>query len=175
MAGGLGCFAKAEGYLDGSHHAARQPTCPPGRDQAAGRSANCPVPNLPDHAIGHPQIGDRNEEPAHRHRRGHAGAPANRLEVRVGAIDPNTDEDHAAWKRDTQPRKADEIVSRRRPQHVRALEAGPEATRAAKRLVRERPDDGDQLARIAAVLRTSPEGQDGLRAFLEKRQPRWKT
>jgi methylglutaconyl-CoA hydratase len=48
------------------------------------------------------------------------------------------------------------------------LAAGPEAARAAKRLVRERPL-GEATAHVAAGLRTSPEGQEGLRAFLEKR------
>ena len=48
------------------------------------------------------------------------------------------------------------------------LAGGPEAVRAAKRLVRERPD-GPEAARLAAGLRASPEGQEGLRAFLEKR------
>jgi methylglutaconyl-CoA hydratase len=45
------------------------------------------------------------------------------------------------------------------------LEAGPEAVREAKRLVRERPA-GIETARIAAARRTSAEGQEGLRAFL---------
>jgi methylglutaconyl-CoA hydratase len=45
------------------------------------------------------------------------------------------------------------------------LEAGPEAVREAKRLVRERPI-GIETARIAAARRTSAEGQEGLRAFL---------
>jgi methylglutaconyl-CoA hydratase len=53
------------------------------------------------------------------------------------------------------------------------LQSGPEAVRAAKRLVRERPADGEELARIAAGLRAGAEGQEGLRAFLEKRHPRW--
>jgi methylglutaconyl-CoA hydratase len=48
------------------------------------------------------------------------------------------------------------------------LAAGPEAARAAKRLVRERPT-GEETAHLAARMRTSPEGQEGLRAFLEKR------
>jgi enoyl-CoA hydratase/carnithine racemase len=48
------------------------------------------------------------------------------------------------------------------------LRGGPEAARAAKQLVRERPG-GEETAKIAAGLRTSPEGQEGLRAFLEKR------
>ena len=48
------------------------------------------------------------------------------------------------------------------------LVAGPEAVRAAKRLIRERPQ-AETTAHVAAALRTSPEGQEGLRAFLEKR------
>jgi methylglutaconyl-CoA hydratase len=52
------------------------------------------------------------------------------------------------------------------------LTSGPEATREAKKLVRERPG-GEEAARIAARLRAGEEGQDGLRAFLERRKPRW--
>jgi enoyl-CoA hydratase/carnithine racemase len=48
------------------------------------------------------------------------------------------------------------------------LAGGPEAVRAAKQLVRERPG-GEDTAHLAARLRTSDEGQEGLRAFLEKR------
>jgi methylglutaconyl-CoA hydratase len=54
------------------------------------------------------------------------------------------------------------------------LTSGPEATRAAKRLIRDRPD-GEMAARLAAQLRTSDEGQEGLRAFLDKRRPSWRT
>ena len=50
------------------------------------------------------------------------------------------------------------------------LTGGPGAVRAVKELVRERPR-GEETARIAAARRTSAEGQDGLRAFLEKRPP----
>ena len=50
--------------------------------------------------------------------------------------------------------------------------AGPEAARAAKRLVLERPD-GLATERRIAERRTSDEGQEGLRAFLEKRHPSW--
>ena len=53
------------------------------------------------------------------------------------------------------------------------LKSGPEATRAAKRLAREHPDEGAELARIAARLRSGDEGQEGLRAFLEKRRAAW--
>jgi methylglutaconyl-CoA hydratase len=50
--------------------------------------------------------------------------------------------------------------------------AGPEAVRHAKKLVLERPD-GLGTERRIAQRRTSDEGQEGLRAFLEKRQPKW--
>jgi enoyl-CoA hydratase/carnithine racemase len=53
------------------------------------------------------------------------------------------------------------------------LTSGPQAVRAAKALVRERPL-GQETARIAARLRSSTEGQDGLRAFLEKRSASWR-
>jgi len=53
------------------------------------------------------------------------------------------------------------------------LAAGPAAVRAAKELVRTRPA-GDETARIAAHLRSGDEGQEGLRAFLEKRAPGWR-
>jgi methylglutaconyl-CoA hydratase len=52
------------------------------------------------------------------------------------------------------------------------LSSGPEAAREAKRLVRERPA-GDEAAHTAARMRASEEGQDGLRAFLERRKPAW--
>jgi methylglutaconyl-CoA hydratase len=52
------------------------------------------------------------------------------------------------------------------------LAGGPIATREAKRLVRERPL-GVDTAYIAAKRRSSDEGQDGLRAFLERRPPGW--
>ena len=50
--------------------------------------------------------------------------------------------------------------------------AGPRATRHAKRLVLDRPD-GPETARRIAERRTSDEGQEGLRAFLERRRPSW--
>jgi methylglutaconyl-CoA hydratase len=45
--------------------------------------------------------------------------------------------------------------------------SGPNAVREAKRLVRERPS-GMETAEIAARMRTSEEGQQMLRAFLER-------
>ena len=53
------------------------------------------------------------------------------------------------------------------------VEGGPEAVREAKRLVRERPS-GTDTTQIAATRRTSAEGQEGLRAFLDKRRPSWR-
>jgi methylglutaconyl-CoA hydratase len=50
--------------------------------------------------------------------------------------------------------------------------AGPRAARAAKRLVLERPE-APETARRIAERRTSDEGQEGLRAFLERRKPSW--
>jgi methylglutaconyl-CoA hydratase len=52
------------------------------------------------------------------------------------------------------------------------LTAGPEAVREAKKLIRERPH-GNTTAEVAARLRAAPEGQEGLRAFLERRRPEW--
>jgi enoyl-CoA hydratase/carnithine racemase len=52
------------------------------------------------------------------------------------------------------------------------LAGGPVAVREAKKLVRERPV-GIDTAHIAAATRTSDEGQDGLRAFLERRPAGW--
>jgi len=52
------------------------------------------------------------------------------------------------------------------------LSAGPQATRAAKELARA-PLSADETARRIAERRTSSEGQEGLRAFLEKRSAAW--
>jgi methylglutaconyl-CoA hydratase len=51
--------------------------------------------------------------------------------------------------------------------------AGPNAARAAKELARA-PQSADETARRIAAHRTSDEGQEGLRAFLEKRPPTWR-
>jgi methylglutaconyl-CoA hydratase len=58
------------------------------------------------------------------------------------------------------------------------LAAGPTAARAAKGVVREvrgLPHQSTRwhTARVIATQRTSAEGQEGLRAFLEKRPPGW--
>ena len=58
---------------------------------------------------------------------------------------------------------------------------GPEALRATKTLLREITATSDWNLRrdlttkAIAELRVSDEGQEGLRAFLEKRSPKWKT
>lgn len=59
------------------------------------------------------------------------------------------------------------------------LKAGPVATASAKALVREvtSHQDGErhdiENAALIARLRVSPEGQEGLSAFLDKRKPAW--
>jgi methylglutaconyl-CoA hydratase len=53
------------------------------------------------------------------------------------------------------------------------LSSGPEAARAAKQLIRERPG-GEEAAQLAARLRAGEEGQEGLRAFLDKREAAWR-
>jgi methylglutaconyl-CoA hydratase len=59
------------------------------------------------------------------------------------------------------------------------LKAGPIASASAKRLVNRVAGETDRdvldtdNARLIAQLRTSPEGQEGLAAFLEKRLPAW--
>jgi methylglutaconyl-CoA hydratase len=53
------------------------------------------------------------------------------------------------------------------------LAGGPEAVRAAKRLVLDAPL-GDETAARIAERRASAEGQEGLSAFLERRAPAWR-
>ena len=59
------------------------------------------------------------------------------------------------------------------------LRGGPTALRAAKQLVRrvahlhDREVLGDETARLLARLRVSPEGKEGLSAFLERRKSAW--
>jgi methylglutaconyl-CoA hydratase len=50
--------------------------------------------------------------------------------------------------------------------------SSPQATREAKRLIRMRPQ-GEETAQWAARMRASDEGQEGLRAFLERRKASW--
>jgi methylglutaconyl-CoA hydratase len=58
------------------------------------------------------------------------------------------------------------------------LRGGPRALRACKALARQigalsREAARDYTASLIADLRASPEGQEGLRAFLEKRKANW--
>lgn len=53
------------------------------------------------------------------------------------------------------------------------LSVGPSAARTAKALARA-PQSAEQTARSIAEHRTSDEGQEGLRAFLEKRTASWR-
>jgi methylglutaconyl-CoA hydratase len=58
-------------------------------------------------------------------------------------------------------------------------DAGPEAVRAVKKLLRELPlvkekEVMDRTTSLIAFLRASSEGQEGLKSFLEKRQPSWR-
>jgi methylglutaconyl-CoA hydratase len=58
------------------------------------------------------------------------------------------------------------------------LKSGPLATRAAKELIRgvlerTREENREYTARLISQIRISREGQEGLRAFLERREPQW--
>jgi methylglutaconyl-CoA hydratase len=77
--------------------------------------------------------------------------------LRIGLVDEVADDADAA---------VDRIVGE-------LLTSGPEAASVAKRLVRE-PPPVEELPGLAARMRTSDEGQEGLRAFLEKRAPGWR-
>lgn len=73
---------------------------------------------------------------------------------------------------------ADELDAAVAHQTEMLLQGGPRALGAAKELVQELPGmtDGEQRAYTAALiahLRTGPEGQEGLRAFLDRRSPSW--
>jgi methylglutaconyl-CoA hydratase len=61
---------------------------------------------------------------------------------------------------------------------IAAIKAtGANAVREAKRLIRDitaSPDEAERFStELIARLRVSPEGQEGVRAFLEKRSPNW--
>jgi methylglutaconyl-CoA hydratase len=74
---------------------------------------------------------------------------------------------------------ADQLDSAIATQVDHLLRGGPEALRAAKKLVRrvsqlaDREALGQETARLLAGLRVSPEGREGLAAFLERRKPGW--
>jgi methylglutaconyl-CoA hydratase len=74
------------------------------------------------------------------------------------------------------PEQLDDLVN---AQIDHLLRGGPAALRAAKQLVRrvdhchDREVLGDETARLLARLRVSPEGKEGLSAFLERRKSSW--
>ncbi|HLY11929.1 MAG TPA: enoyl-CoA hydratase-related protein, partial [Planctomycetota bacterium] len=58
------------------------------------------------------------------------------------------------------------------------LKGGPLALRAAKRLIHNagrlsRDHAREEMTRLIAEIRITPEAQEGLSAFLEKRKPNW--
>jgi methylglutaconyl-CoA hydratase len=79
---------------------------------------------------------------------------------------------HFAWP-------ADELDQRVEEQVDLLLRGGPEALRAAKKLVRralqtsDRSMLADETARTLARLRVSAEGKEALSAFLDRRTPGW--
>ena len=79
--------------------------------------------------------------------------------LRIGLV-------HEVVPRDELDAAVDRIVAE-------ILTAGPEAARHAKRLVLDAPLDGLETAERIAERRASDEGQEGLRAFLERRKPGW--
>ncbi len=73
---------------------------------------------------------------------------------------------------------ADELDAAVQRQVDVLLQGGPDALAAAKELVQELPgmtpgEQRDYTAAMIADRRTSPEGQEGLRAFLARRSPSW--
>lgn len=74
------------------------------------------------------------------------------------------------------PEQLDQVVNE---QVDLLLRGGPAALHAAKQLVRrvahfhDRDALGDETARLLARLRVSPEGKEGLSAFLERRKSSW--
>lgn len=74
------------------------------------------------------------------------------------------------------PEQFDQLINE---QVDHLLRGGPAALRAAKQLVKrvahfhDRDVLGDETARLLARLRVSPEGKEGLSAFLERRKSAW--
>ena len=69
------------------------------------------------------------------------------------------------WRALTSTLHVDRVVSE-------LLSAGPNAVRAAKQIARTELS-AEESAQLIADLRTGAEGQEGLRAFLERRKPSW--
>ena len=77
-----------------------------------------------------------------------------------------------------QVKSADELDAAIQKKLELILQAGPQAIAAAKRLLTviadKTPDEAAEITiDCIAALRVSPEGREGIRAFLEKRKPQW--
>ncbi len=73
---------------------------------------------------------------------------------------------------------ADQLESRALELAKELLSSGPEALKASKELIREVKETANlqienYTVKKIASLRVSPEGQEGIKAFLEKRKPNW--
>jgi methylglutaconyl-CoA hydratase len=73
---------------------------------------------------------------------------------------------------------ADELDRAVEAKVAQILSGGPQALAVSKELIREigehtLAENGPYTAAVIARLRTGPEGQEGMSAFLEKRKPRW--
>lgn len=71
---------------------------------------------------------------------------------------------------------ADQLEARVLALAQELLSSGSEALKASKELIRkvkETSDVEDYTVKKIALLRVSPEGQEGIKAFLEKRKPHW--
>lgn len=69
----------------------------------------------------------------------------------------------------------DELNSAVEAEIKHLLKAGPESIKACKALIPRLTTEQieHELVELIATLRTSPEGQEGLNAFFEKRNPAW--
>ena len=129
------------------------------RDRGAGRGVRVLGGEARDRPGGDLAVRAREDRP--RRRRGAGSSPASASTPR-----PRCGSGSSTRSRPISTRAVERVVAE-------LLSAGPLAVRWAKRLVRERPD-GPETARWIAERRTSDEGQEGLRAFLERRPPSWR-
>ncbi len=83
--------------------------------------------------------------------------------------------DALQWQLVHQVVKSDELDQSIETQLQLLLQAGPHALQHCKTLIPLLNDQAldQQLINLIATLRSSPEAQEGLRAFLDKRKPAW--
>ena len=102
--------------------------------------------------------------------------PARRLFLTAAAFTGDDARELGLLHFATAPDRLDQLVAE---QVDHLLRGGPAALKAAKQLVRrvaychDREALGDETARLLARLRVSPEGKEGLSAFLERRKAAW--